>query len=102
MAPAKWREEPGIEKWTDEEAKGKMAIKMDNGEELLGEEKKGGWFGACDGKGGVTNSRMKKLGMEQSLKAKKEKEGKKKRVTCERCGAEFPNEVSLSKHVERG
>ena len=45
---------------------------------------------------------MKKLGMEQSLKAKKEKEGKKKRVTCERCGAEFPNEVSLSKHMERG
>ena len=79
-----------------------MAIKMGDGEELLGEEKKGGWFGACDGKGGVTNSRMKKLGMEQSLKAKKEKEGKKKRVTCERCGAEFPNEVSLSKHVERG
>ena len=23
-------------------------------------------------------------------------------MTCERCGAEFPNEVSLSKHVERG
>ena len=38
----------------------------------------------------------------RSLKAKKEKEGKKKRVTCERCGDEFPNEVSLSKHVERG
>ena len=45
---------------------------------------------------------MKKLGSERSLKAKKEKEGKKKRVTCERCGDEFPNEVSLSKHVERG
>ena len=102
MAPAKWREELGIEKWTDEEAKGKMAIKMDDEEELLGEEKKGGWFSACDGKGGVTKYRLKKLGIERSLKAKKEKEGKKKRVTCERCGDEFPNEVSLSKHVERG
>ena len=102
MAPAKWREELGIEKWTDEEAKGKMAIKMDDEEELLGEEKKGGWFKACDGKGGVTNYRLKKMAIERSLKAKKEKEGKKKRVTCERCGDEFPNEVSLSKHVERG
>ena len=36
MAPAKWRDELGIEKWTDEEAKGKVAIKMESGEELLG------------------------------------------------------------------
>ena len=79
-----------------------MAIKMDDEEELLGEEKKGGWFSASDGKGGVTKYRMKKLGSERSLKAKKGKEGKKKRVTCEGCGDEFPNEVSLSKHVERG
>ena len=28
-------------KWSDEEAKGKMAIKMDDGEELLGEVKEG-------------------------------------------------------------
>ena len=69
---------------------------------MLGEMQKGGWFKACDGKGGVTNYRLKKLGSERSLKAKKEKEGKKKRVTCERCGDEFPSEVSLSKHVERG
>ena len=26
MAPAKWREELDIEKWNDEEAKGKLAI----------------------------------------------------------------------------
>ena len=53
MGPAKWREELEIEKLS-EEAKRKMAIKMDDGEKLLGEEKKGGWFSACDGKGGVT------------------------------------------------
>jgi hypothetical protein len=87
---------------TDEEAMGRMAIKMEDGEELLGEEKKGGWFSACDGKGGVTKYRLKKLGGERSLSAKKEKEGTKKRKTCEGCGDEFPNEVSLRKHVERG
>ena len=54
MALAKYREELDIEKWTDEEAKTKMAIKMDDGEELFGEEKKGGWFSACDEKGDVT------------------------------------------------
>ena len=102
MAPVKWREELGIEKRTDEKVKGKMAIKMDDGKELLREEKKGGWFGVCDGKGGVTKYRLKKLGSERSLKAKKEKEGKKKRVTCERCRDEFLNEVLLSRHVERG
>ena len=31
-------QELDIEKMNDEEAKGKMAIKMDDGEELLGEE----------------------------------------------------------------
>ena len=36
------------------------------------------------------------------MNAKKEKEGKKKRKTYEGCGDEFPNEVSLRKHVERG
>ena len=79
-----------------------MAIKMDDGEELLGEVKAGGWFSACDGEGGVTKHRLMKLDGEESLKAKKKKEGKKKRKTCESCGAEFPNEVSLRKHVEGG
>ena len=36
------------------------------------------------------------------MSAKKKKEGKKKRITCEGCGTEFPNEVSLSKHVNLG
>ena len=36
------------------------------------------------------------------MNAKKEKEGKTKRKTCEGCGDEFPNKVSFNKHVERG
>ena len=36
------------------------------------------------------------------MNAKKEKEGKTKRKICEGYGDEFPNEVSLNKHVERG
>ena len=36
------------------------------------------------------------------MSVKKRKEGKKKRVTCERCGAGFPNLVSLDKHVNLG
>ena len=75
MAPAKWREELHIEKWNDEEAQGKMAIKMDDGEQLLGEEKKGGWLSACDGKGGINKYRLRKSGSEQSLNAKKRKRG---------------------------
>ena len=99
MAPAKWREELGIGGWSDEEAKEKMAIKMDDGEELLGEVNGGGWFGAHKVGGGVANLRLKQLGLEESLSIRKKK---KKRPTCERCGAEFPNEVSLSKHVNGG
>ena len=82
MALAKWREELGIEKWNDEEAKGKMA----SGEELLGEVKKGGWFSASDEEGGVTKHRLSR-GVKESLKTK---EGKKKVKTCEGSGAEFP------------
>ena len=33
MTQAKWRAELGIEQWNDEEAKGKMVIKLNDGEE---------------------------------------------------------------------
>ena len=35
MTQAKWRAELGIEQWNDEEAKGKMVIKLDDGEEWM-------------------------------------------------------------------
>ena len=105
MAPAKWRAELGIEKWEDEETKGKMAIKMEDGgeEEMLIEVRGSGWVKDCESGRSI---RMKRLGRLRSLSAKKEKEkkeGKKlKRKTCEECGDEFPNEVSWQKHLERG
>ena len=75
-ATTKKREELDIKKWNDEEAKGKIAIKMDDEEELLGMQKR----------------------------YTKEKEGKKKSKKCEGCAGEFPNEFSRNKHdiVERG
>ena len=35
IVPAKWRAELGISEWSDDQAKGKMAIQFDNGEEWL-------------------------------------------------------------------
>ena len=99
MAPAKWRAELGITQWGDEEAKGKMAIKMDDGAEWLIEVRGGGWIMECEsGK----KFRMTMLGCVRSLNAKKEKDkkSKKKRKICPECGDEFPNEVALSKHLQ--
>ena len=42
MTQAKWRAELGIEQWNDEEAKGKMVIKLDDGEEWIVEVRGGG------------------------------------------------------------
>ena len=36
IAPAKWRAELGISDWSDEQAKGKMAIQFDNGDQCHG------------------------------------------------------------------
>ena len=33
--PAGWRAELGISKWSDDQAKGKMAIQFDNGDKWL-------------------------------------------------------------------
>ena len=101
MAPAKWRAELEIESWEDEEVKGKMAIKLDDGEELLVEMRGGGWVMDCKN---VCRRklRMTRLGRLQSLSEKREKEKKKKRKVCEGCGAEFASEVSLLKHQEGG
>ena len=41
--PAKWRAELGISEWSDDQAKGKMAIQFDNGEEWLVELRGSGW-----------------------------------------------------------
>ena len=35
IVPAKWRAELGISEWSDDQAKGKMAIQFDNGEKWL-------------------------------------------------------------------
>ena len=85
--------------WGDEEAKGKMAIKMDDGAEWLIEVRGGGWIMECEsGK----KFRMTRLGCLRSLNAKKEKDrkSKKKEKVCPECGDEFPNEVALSKHLQ--
>ena len=42
MPQATWRAELGIEQWNDEEAKGKMVIKLDDGEEWIVEVRGGG------------------------------------------------------------
>ena len=56
---AKWRAELGISEWSDDQAKGKMAIQFDNGEEWLVELRGSGWIKDCkEGK----SWRMKKLG----------------------------------------
>ena len=77
MAPAKWRAELGIQQWKDEEVKGKMAIKLSEGdtreeeeEEWLVEMRGGGWILEC--KSG-RKFRMTKLGCLRSLSAKKGK-----------------------------
>ena len=41
--PAKWRAELGISEWSDDQAKGKMAIQFDNGEKWLVEQRGSGW-----------------------------------------------------------
>ena len=108
MAPAKWRAELGIQQWKDEEVKGKMAIKLSEGdtreeeeEEWLVEVRGGGWILEC--KSG-RKFRMTKLGCLRSLSAKKvkEKKEKKKGEVCDECGEEFPSKVSLHKHIEGG
>ena len=101
MTQAKWSAELGIDQWNDEEAKGKMVIKLDDGEEWIVEVRGGGWIKDCESGRKI---RMKRLGCLRSLKAKKEndKKAKKKRKACDVCGEEFPSEVSWLKHVESG
>jgi len=82
IVPAKWRAELGISKWSNEQAKGKMAIQFDNGENWLVEQRGSGWIKDCaEGK----SWRMKKLGGLTSLEVKKERDKKmgKKGKICE-------------------
>ena len=66
--PAKWRTELGISDWSDEQAKGKMAIQFDNGEEWLVDQRGSGWIKECtEGK----SWRMKKFEGLTSLDVKK-------------------------------
>ena len=59
--------------WSDDQAKGKMAIQFDNGEEWLVELRGSGWIKDCkEGK----SWRMKKLGGLTSLDVKKERDKK--------------------------
>ena len=73
----------GISEWSDDQAKGKMAIQFDNGEEWLVELRGSGWIKDCkEGK----SWRMKKLGGLTSLDVKKERDkqmGKKEKI-CEK------------------
>ena len=88
IVPAKWRAELGISEWSDDQAKGKMAIQFDNGEEWLVELRGSGWIKDCkEGK----SWRMKKLGGLTSLDVKKERDKKmgKKGKICENCGQEW-------------
>ena len=47
-------------KWNDEEAKGKMVIKLDDGEEWIVEVRGGGWIKDCESGRKI---RMKRLGV---------------------------------------
>ena len=47
IVPAKWRAELGISEWSDDQAKGKMAIQFDNGEKWLVELRGSGWIKDC-------------------------------------------------------
>jgi len=47
IVPAKWRAELGISNWSDEQAKGKMAIQFNNGEQWLVELRGSGWIKDC-------------------------------------------------------
>jgi hypothetical protein len=49
IVPAKWRAELGISEWSDDQAKGKMAIQSDNGEAWLVELRGSGWIKDCKG-----------------------------------------------------
>ena len=74
IVPAKWRAELGISEWSDDQAKGKMAIQFDNGEEWLVELRGSGWIKDCkEGK----SWRMKKLGGLTSLERSRKREIKK-------------------------
>ena len=65
----------GISEWSDDQAKGKMAIQFDNGEEWLVELRGSGWIKDCkEGK----SWRMKKLGGLSSLEVKKERESRER------------------------
>ena len=101
MTQAKWRAELGIGQWNDEEAKGKMVIKLDDGEEWIVEVRGGGWIKDCESGRKI---RVKKLGCLRSLSAKKEKDkkAKKKGKACDEYGKEFQSEVLWLKHEEGG
>ena len=47
IAPAKWRAELGISDWSDEQAKGKMAIQFDNGDQWRVELRGSGQIKDC-------------------------------------------------------
>ena len=90
---AKWRAELGILEWSDDQAKGKMAIQFDNGEKWLVELRGSGWIKDC--KEGKCWRRRKRLGGLTSLEVKKERDEKmgKKRKNWENGGSEFAAEM---------
>ena len=73
IVPAKWRAELSISEWSDDQAKGKMAIQFDKGEKWLVELRGSGWIKDCEE---VMSWRMKKLGDLTSLDVKKERDKK--------------------------
>ena len=73
IVPAKWRAELGISERSDDQAKGKMAIQFDNGEEWLVELRGSGWI---KDRKEVKSWRMKKLGGLTSLDVKIERDKK--------------------------
>ena len=68
IAPPKWGAELGISDWSGEQAKGKMAIQFDNGDQWRVERRGSGWI--KDFKQGKS-WRMKKFGGLTSLDVKK-------------------------------
>ena len=101
IVPAKWRAELGISEWSDDQAKGKVAIQFDNGDKWLVELRGSGWIKDCtEGK----SWRMKKFGGLTSLEVKKERDKKtgKKGKICETCGSEFASQVGWLQHARSG
>ena len=68
--PAKWRAKLGISEWSDEQAKGKMAIQFDNGDKWLVELRGSGWIKDCTE---AKSWRMRKFGGLTSLEVKRER-----------------------------